>query len=182
MNIENAKKLIALGWDANEVDYIFCNFKPKATGKYKVEIYDIDDLGMDPEDGVWVDRAFFDNEIDLSVILYFCEGLAYVMTVAETGEELGRGILDFSPFEEMEEFEGIPWHWHDRKEIKNMLTPKKKPAIKNTCVSLNCPFIPVCNKYNFTVDRGDKCEIQADILTRAEKLKKEQKKKEKEND
>lgn len=43
-----------------------------------------------------------------------------------------------------------------------------------TCCSINCPFIPFCKDYNFTIDRKDGCETQSLILQRAEKLKKQQ--------
>jgi len=52
-----------------------------------------------------------------------------------------------------------------------------KEDIMNTCVSLNCPFIYYCNKYNFLVDRGLKCNIQDEIIKASEKCKKENKKK-----
>jgi hypothetical protein len=45
----------------------------------------------------------------------------------------------------------------------------------NTCVSINCPFIRYCNEYNFLVDRGEKCNIQDEIIKSAEKYKKESK-------
>lgn len=48
--------------------------------------------------------------------------------------------------------------------------------MKNTCVSMSCPFIMVCKEYNFLVDRGDTCETQEDILRQAKKLEKQRKK------
>ena len=48
--------------------------------------------------------------------------------------------------------------------------------MKNTCVSMSCPFILVCKEYNFLVDRGEKCETQEDILRQAKKLEKRRKK------
>ena len=52
-------------------------------------------------------------------------------------------------------------------------------GIKNTCVTLDCPFIWYCNQYNFEVDRGDRCEHMESILVKAkrlEKIRKEQRK------
>lgn len=43
----------------------------------------------------------------------------------------------------------------------------------SNCVSMNCPFIPYCKEYNFLIDRGDKCNIQEEIIKGAEKLKKQ---------
>lgn len=48
--------------------------------------------------------------------------------------------------------------------------------MKNTCVSMSCPFILVCKEYNFLVDRGEKCETQEAILRLAKKLEKQRKK------
>ena len=48
--------------------------------------------------------------------------------------------------------------------------------MKNTCVSMSCPFILVCKEYNFLVDRGEKCETQEHILRQAKKLEKQRKK------
>ena len=48
--------------------------------------------------------------------------------------------------------------------------------MKNTCVSMSCPFIMVCKEYNFLVDRGEKCETQEHILRQAKKLEKQRKK------
>lgn len=36
-----------------------------------------------------------------------------------------------------------------------------------TCITLNCPFISCCTEYNFLVDRGGKCRVQEEILSRA---------------
>ena len=48
--------------------------------------------------------------------------------------------------------------------------------MKNTCVSMGCPFILVCKEYNFLVDRGEKCDTQENILRLAKKLEKQRKK------
>lgn len=52
--------------------------------------------------------------------------------------------------------------------------------MKNTCVSLSCPFIPFCNQYNYLVDRGDECEVQQQILERGERFMKDRKRLERE--
>lgn len=54
--------------------------------------------------------------------------------------------------------------------------------MKNTCVSMSCPFIMVCKEYNFLVDRGEKCETQEDILRQAKKLEKQRSREEKRKD
>ena len=45
----------------------------------------------------------------------------------------------------------------------------------NTCVTLDCPFIWYCKEYNFTVDRGDHCDHQDQILRQAKRLEKQRK-------
>jgi hypothetical protein len=62
-----------------------------------------------------------------------------------------------------------------RKSIMNS-TAVKDNHLRNTCVSMNCPFIPICNKYNFLVERGEKCSVQEDILYKAKELEKQRKK------
>lgn len=109
MNEERAKQLIELGWAEREVRRIKKYFHPKRSGKYKMDIYDIDDLSYEPEEGVFVETVFFDNAIDLSIIHYFFEGLAYVMSETGSDEEIGRGIIDFAPFDEMSDWEGKDW-------------------------------------------------------------------------
>ena len=49
-------------------------------------------------------------------------------------------------------------------------------SMKNTCVSMSCPFILVCKEYNFLVDRGEKCDTQEAILRQAKKLEKQRRK------
>lgn len=39
-----------------------------------------------------------------------------------------------------------------------------------TCVSMSCPFISYCRFYNFLVDRGERCPIQQEIVSRAKTL------------
>ena len=114
MNERAVSKLLKLGWERDWLLEVLRKFRPKKKGKYKIRITDLEDLSQDPETGIYLDTAFFDDEIDLSEIHYFFEGFAYVITVAETDEEVGRGIIDGAPFEELEEFEGVSWTWqHD---------------------------------------------------------------------
>lgn len=40
----------------------------------------------------------------------------------------------------------------------------------NTCVSMKCPFILYCKKYNFLIDRGGRCETQEAILRAASEM------------
>ena len=81
---------------------------------YTIKIYDIEDLSQDPKDGIYIETTCFDNERELSIIHHFFEGCAYVMNITKTKEIIGQGIIDGSPFEEIDEFEGLPygtWQW-----------------------------------------------------------------------
>lgn len=48
--------------------------------------------------------------------------------------------------------------------------------MRNTCCSLNCPFIGVCKEYNFLAERGEKCDTMEAIIEKAEKVQKKRKK------
>ena len=48
--------------------------------------------------------------------------------------------------------------------------------MKKTCCSLNCPFILVCKKCNFLVDRGEKCETMEFIIEKSANILKDRKK------
>lgn len=121
MNIRKMQQLEKLGFDKDWLDEVKLCFQPKKRGKYRIKIYDIEDLSMEPEDGVWIDTTCFNTALGLSFIHYFFEGNAYVMSLAETGYEIGRGIIDGAPFDEVEEYEDKPWDWISRAEIKKII-------------------------------------------------------------
>lgn len=115
MNKQTYQKLLQLGWDKKWLDNIHNNFHPKRKGKYEIKIYDIEELDQEPETGIYIDTTSFDNDIDLSVIHHYFEGMAYVMRDKATDKIFGMGIIDGSPFEECDEHEGQPWgtwQWH----------------------------------------------------------------------
>lgn len=109
----NAKfnELITLGYDEAWLQNIQKCYKPKSSGTYVMYIFDCEDLDQEVETGLFIDKRFFDNERDLSVIHHFFEGMFYIMRETKTNEELGQGIIDGSPFEEMEIHEDKPWNW-----------------------------------------------------------------------
>ena len=117
MTNEKMQELISLGFDEKWLKDVKENFKPKTEGKYRIRIFECEELDQEPDTGVFVSTYLFDNEWDLSVIHHFFEGLFYIMEEIETEEELGRGIIDGAPFEEMEEHEGKPWYWLMGKEL-----------------------------------------------------------------
>ncbi len=125
MNIRKMQQLERLGFDKRWLVEVKQCFKPKKRGKYEIKIYDIEDLSCEADDGIWIDTTRFNTPLGLSFIHYFFEGNAYVMSVVETGEEIGRGIIDGAPFDEIEEYEGGVWDWADRKTIRRMLDEQR---------------------------------------------------------
>lgn len=116
MRADRRDKLERLGFNKEWLDKVYKYFTPRKNGKYEIIITDIDHLDEDPRNGILVEKTCFDNAEDLSVIHHFFEGLAYVMTVTETGEQIGEGILDESPFEECSGYETgdynhPDWEW-----------------------------------------------------------------------
>ena len=105
MRADRRDKLERLGFDKEWLDNVYRYFTPRKNGKYEIVITDIDHLDDDPRNGILIEKTCFDNAEDLSVIHHFFEGCAYVMTVTETGEQIGEGILDESPFEECSGYE-----------------------------------------------------------------------------
>ena len=112
-------ELINLGFDKAWLNDIQEGFKPKPNGDYIIEIYDCEELDQNIETGIFIGMYFFDDDRDLSVIHHFFEGMFYIMKNTKTNEELGQGIIDGSPFEEMEMYEDKPWYWLSNQELGN---------------------------------------------------------------
>ena len=126
MNETKMKELLEKGFDEKWLKNIQENLIPKENGKYEIHIYDCEDLDQEPDTGLFIASYFFDNEYDLTAIHYFFEGFFYVMRVVETQKELGRGIVDGAPFDEMEEYEGKPWEWLDYSSLGSELHEKRE--------------------------------------------------------
>ena len=124
MHIRTLKKLERLGWDKTTLHYIRDNFAPKKSGKYKMQIFTLNHPAQPPEDGILIDTAFFSDEQELSLIHHFYRGNGYVLSLSETGKRISGGILNGSPFGEVEE-EG--WRWLSDEEMK-----KRKPRRSKT--------------------------------------------------
>ena len=129
MNIRKMQKLEKLGFDSEWLNEVKRCFRPKKRGKYRIKIYDIEDLSQEADDGIYIDTTCFSTELGLSFVHYFFEGNAYVMCLAETGYEIGRGIIDGAPFDEVEEYEDKTWDWISRAEIKKIID--KQQAIED---------------------------------------------------
>ena len=127
------QQLKKLGWDEEWLLNIKENFHPKKQGKYEIKIYSLDDLDQDPEDGIWIDTTCFDTDLELSIVLFFFEGLGYVMKDVQKDEVIGQGILDQSPFEECDDHEGKPWgtwNWYSADELGPWFKKQREEELK----------------------------------------------------
>ena len=121
-------ELINLGYDEMWLKDIQEGFKPKLSGDYVMYIFDCEELDQEIETGTFIAKCFFDDDRDLSVIHHFFEGMFYIMKITKTNEELGKGIIDGSPFYEMEDFdpEGKAWYWWLDKELGDDFVKRSK--------------------------------------------------------
>lgn len=131
MNLRTMKKLEKLGYDKDWLLVLKNEWKPKKTGQYEMLITDIEDLGDDPRDGVFIERTRFNDDYDLSIIHYFFEGNTYVITDTATGAEIDSGYLNWSVFDFMEDYTGEKWDMASRE----MLDVEKKLS-KERCDSM----------------------------------------------
>lgn len=109
MKKETYLDLLGRGFDKEWLKAVMENFVPKETGRYEILITDIEHLDDDPRDGIFVERARFDNDRDLSVIHYFFEGMGYVITDVVSGEEFDSGTLNDGTFELVADYEGLDY-------------------------------------------------------------------------
>ena len=105
MKANTRRKLEKIGFDKNWLDEVYTYFQARKHGKYEILITDIEHLDEDPKYGEFIEKTCFDCAEDLSVIHHFFEGCAYVLTVTETGKQIGSGFIDGAPFEECSEYE-----------------------------------------------------------------------------
>jgi len=129
MNIRTMKKLERLGYDKDWLLVVKNDFKPKKNGYYEMRITDIEDLGDNPRDGVFIETTTFCDDFDLSEILRYFEGFAFVMTDLLTMQSMGSGIIDDGLFDYMEDHTGCKWDMFSAEEIdaeKNVNQARKE--------------------------------------------------------
>ena len=126
MNNKTKKELLILGFDEEWLKMVKTKFTPLKKGRFEIKIFDIEDLSQEPETGIFVDETCFNTERELSIIHFFFEGLAYVMKDNETGEEIGRGIIDGAPFDEIEDAIGERWDWLNPEELGSWYLKQRK--------------------------------------------------------
>ena len=112
MNVRTLRRLERLGFKKEWLDEVKNGWTARKIGRYEMKIYDIEELDQEIETGTWIETTRFSDEAELNEIHKFFEGMGYVMTDTSTGEEIGRGIIDGSPFDEVSQVEGTRWWWH----------------------------------------------------------------------
>ena len=159
MRCDRRNKLERLGFDPEWLDQVYKYFTPRKNGKYSIVITDINDLSEDPRNGILIEKTCFDNAEDLSVIHHFFEGNAYVLTVVETGEWLGEGIIDQSVFEECSYFETGDYHSSDWEWTRYTLEEiiKNSPRIQRYYKSID-------NDYHKKVKENRELKKENEIL------------------
>lgn len=106
---EQYEKLKDAGYQEDFLNELRNNWHPKENGKYFIRITDSAELDTAPEDGVFIDCTHFETADELTNIHKFFEGFMYEISDVHTGKQIGAGIIDFSAFEEMEEYTGDKW-------------------------------------------------------------------------
>ena len=104
------KRLKELGVDIDWLNDVYNNFDPKSYGKYSMYITALNSIDDDPSRGMFIERAYFDIPEELYIIHSYFEGFGYVMKDSNSGELIGKGIIDYSPFDEMELYTGYAWN------------------------------------------------------------------------
>lgn len=120
MDVNRYERLKESGFDIGWLDDVYKNFNPKETGKYSMVITDLADLDIEPYNGMFIEQAYFDDASELNNIHRFFEGFGYVIKEVSSDQVIGQGIIDYSPFEEMELFTGQKW------EISGVINNLKK--------------------------------------------------------
>lgn len=119
MNICTIRKLEKLGFDKDWLMAVKSEWKPKKRGAYDMLITDIQNLSDDPLYGTRIERTKFNNDYDLSLILKYFEGNAYVIVEVDSNEIISKGILDDSVFDIMHYWTQENWDIYSNKELES---------------------------------------------------------------
>ena len=130
MDNKTMESLLGLGFDKEWLEMVKTKFAPTKKGRFKIQIFDIEDPADEPETGIFVEETRFSTERELSIIHFFFEGLAYVMIDSESKEEIGRGIIDGAPFDEIEEAVGEHWNWLSPKKLGHWYNEQRKQELE----------------------------------------------------
>ena len=119
MNICTIRKLEKLGFDKDWLMVVKSEWKPKKRGAYDMLITDIQNLSDDPLYGTRIERTKFNNDYDLSLILKYFEGNAYVIVEVDSNEIISKGILDDGVFDIMHYWTQENWDIYSHKELES---------------------------------------------------------------
>lgn len=119
MNICTIRKLEKLGFDKDWLMVVKSEWKPKKRGAYDMLITDIQNLSDDPLYGTRIERTKFNNDYDLSLILKYFEGNAYVIIEVDSNEIISKGILDDGVFDIMHYWTQENWDIYSNKELES---------------------------------------------------------------
>ena len=125
MDIRTMRKLEKLGFDIDWLTVVKHEWKPKKRGQYDMLITYISDLSDDPLHGERIERTKFDNDYDLSLILKYFEGNAYVIADMDTNEIVSKGILDDNVFDTMQYYTMEDWDPYSENELIREQEAKK---------------------------------------------------------
>lgn len=119
MDICTIRKLEKLGFDKDWLMVVKSEWRPKKRGTYDMLITDIQNLSDDPLYGTRIERTKFNNDYDLSLILKYFEGNAYVIVEVDSNEIISKGILDDSVFDIMHYWTQENWDMYSNDELEN---------------------------------------------------------------
>ena len=119
MNICTIRKLEKLGFDKDWLMVVKSEWKPKKRGAYDMLITDIQNLSDDPLYGTRIERTKFNNDYDLSLILKYFEGNAYVIVEVDSNKIISKGILDDGVFDIMHYWTQENWDIYSNKELES---------------------------------------------------------------
>lgn len=111
------RKLEKMGFDKDWLTVVKNEWKPKKNGFYEMRITDIKDIGDDPRHGVFIEATTFCDDYDLSVILRYFEGNAYVITDMTDMKVISKGIISANLFDFMEDYTGNQWDMFSEEEL-----------------------------------------------------------------
>lgn len=154
MTAATCKKLKRLGYDADFVQSILC-FGKDNTKRYEMRVTDIEDLSMNPKDGVFICYACFNTETEFDEIHNKLEGFAYELKDKYNDEYLGSGIIDYCLYEELD------GKWEiklTRKEVASILS---EMLYEHNC---NSAFIDFSSTYHDDVEKRTEWEKRRQAL------------------
>lgn len=140
MDIRTVRKLEKLGFDKDWLTVVKNEWKPKKNGFYEMRITDIKDLGDDPRNGVFIETTTFCDDYDLSVILRYFEGNAYVITDMTDMQVISKGIISANLFDFMADYTGNKWDIFSAEEIdrEEQVNQERKESMIESITRENC--------------------------------------------